>query len=911
MNQPNVERQAIETPAPQRPLHNLPAPLTAFVGREAESAQVIALLSDPACRLVSIIGAGGVGKTRLALEVAHTLANDPQPSYPDGIYAVPLAALTASEPLDDVLATAIADALGLSFSGPEAPAAQVRNYLRTRTMLLLLDNVEHLSAGTPFLVALLQGAPGLKLLATSRERLHIRGEWILALDGLAYPDERSTTDDRRPTTDELSNTGYGSAMVGGQWSVVDLEHYGAIRLFVQVARMHAPDFALTAEAVPAVVRICQLVAGLPLGIELAASWTRLLPCAEIASEIAQNLDFLADSAPDLPARQQSLRAVFDHSWGLLTASERQTLRQLSVFRGSFTREAATAVVELRMKNEELRNIDAQRPILNSPFSILNLLASLVDKSLVQRIVAGARYELLEPLRQYAAEHLERADESGGAAARHTAYYSELLAARTADLRGAGQQEALAAIGAEIDQIRAAWQWAAATADVTAIERAADGLFHFYDMRSWFREGAAAFAAARQAIEPRQADGAAARTFGKVLAREGWFTFHGGRQHEARDLLERSLGLLRAIDARADLIFTLNYLGVVYYYLGDYVRTQSLCQESLALAQELGDLYSRAVACNNLGQAAYDQGDYAAAQAWSQQSLATEQRIGNRWSMTYSLNNLGRVAYATGAYDEARWFFEESLETRKAMNDTRGVAICLNRLGDTLAASGAPDAARERYEESLRLFRTIGNQWGMTSALINLGRLALGQGRAATALAPLHEALRLALSTGTQPQIAKIMAASAALVRASGQPAWANELDQLASASTAALEVYREPAERLLAWLGSQSPMAAMSLEQALRALGQTAVGRSEGRETGAPGAAPSHQRSAALYPAGLTAREVEVLRLVAAGLTDVQVAERLVVSPRTVQTHLSSIYSKLQVNSRSAATRFAVENGLV
>jgi predicted ATPase len=181
------------------------------------------------------------------------------------------------------------------------------------------------------------------------------------------------------------------SVVGGRWSVVDLEQYGAIRLFVQIARMHAPDFALSAEVAPAVAGICRLVAGLPLGIELAASWTRLLPCAEIAGEIAQNLDFLADAAPDLPARQQSLRAVFDYSWGLLAPAEQQMLRQLAVFRGSFTREAATSVVELRIENEELKKdaAAASPAILNSPFSILNLLASLVDKSLVRRVAAGA------------------------------------------------------------------------------------------------------------------------------------------------------------------------------------------------------------------------------------------------------------------------------------------------------------------------------------------------------------------------------------------------------------------------------------------------------------------------------------------------------------------------------------------
>jgi DNA-binding CsgD family transcriptional regulator/tetratricopeptide (TPR) repeat protein len=541
------------------------------------------------------------------------------------------------------------------------------------------------------------------------------------------------------------------------------------------------------------------------------------------------------------------------------------------------------------------------------------MASLVDKSLLRRVVTGdgARYELLDLLRQYAAGQLDRAGEAAGAAARHAAYYCELLAARTPDLRGAGQQAALAALGMEIDQIRAAWRSAVGAADVAAIECAAAGLFHFSDMQSWFREGAAGFAAARQALDSGPADGAGARALGKVLAREGWFNFYLGRQIEARALLERSVAILRAIDARADLVFSLNYLGAVCAYLGDHATTDTLGQESLAIARELGDLYSQAVASNILGQAAYDLGDYAAAQAWSQQSLAIEQRIGNRWSMTFSLTNLGKVAYITGAYAEARWFFEESLETRRAMNDTRGVAICLKRLGDTAAAAGDHAEAWARYDQSLRLFRTIDNQWGIASVLINLGRLALAQRRDAAALPLLQEAARLALNTRTPRQVAKILAACAPLARAGGASAWADELDQLAAAPTS-LDPYQRHVERLLAWPGSLAPAAAMTLDQAIDSLREPpSIARVE---TGAASASPAPrapQRQAPGFPAGLTAREIDELTLVAAGLTDVQVAEKLVLSPRTVQAHLSSIYGKLQIGSRSAATRFAVENGLV
>jgi predicted ATPase/DNA-binding CsgD family transcriptional regulator len=862
--------------------NNLPAPLTMFVGRETECAHIYALLRDPACRLISITGVGGVGKTRMALEVAHTLSSEPQPPFPDGIYLVPLAALNASGPLDDVLAAAIASAIGLTFSGSQMLALQIRQYLRAKNILLLLDNMEHLTAGVAFLVDLLRDASGLKLLVTSHERLRLQGEWLISLEGLPFPARLSA----------LDAANGGALAPKEQATAVDLERYGAMRLFVQATRAYTPGFELTPAVAPAVAQICQLVAGLPLGIELAASWTRLLSCTEVAAEIAQSLDFLADRSEGLPSRQQSMRAVLEHSWNLLTTPEQQALRQLAVFRGSFTREAATAVIALSAEPASAES----RP--QAQHIILNVLASLVDKSLLRRTVVGtsARYELLELLRLFAAGQL--AGEATAVTARHAAYYGGLLAARTTDLRGAGQLAALATISTEIAQIRAAWQSAIAAGDSATIGQALEGLFHFYDMRSWFREGALAFAEARQALERQQGDQTTLLMLGKLLAREGWFVFHEGRQIEAAVLLERSLALLRTLDARADLIFSLNYLGAVCAYLGEYARTQELCREGLTIAQALDDPSGQAIACNILGQAAYEQRDYAAAQAWSQQSLEIEQQSGNQWSMAFSLTNLGKVAYATGAYAEARWFFEESLRTRQAMNDTRGVAICLNRLGDAAAASGAHEQAWGHYETGLELFYTIGNQWGMAASLINLGQLALAQHDDAAALSLLQEALQLALGTRSLPQIVAILATATPLLRRDGEHAWADQLDLLAT-GTPTFDTYQPQAKRLLAWSRSAAAATETSQPEPASSIRRRAVG-----------AAPGSQGTPA-YPAGLTAREVEVLRLVAEGLTDAKVAERLVLSRRTVQTHLSSIYSKLQVNTRSAATRFAVEQGLV
>ena len=530
-----------------------------------------------------------------------------------------------------------------------------------------------------------------------------------------------------------------------------------------------------------------------------------------------------------------------------------------------------------------------------------MLAALVDKSLVRRVTTAGvpRYEILELLRQYLAEHLARAGEADAAATRHSAYYCAWMGARTAELRGKEQAAALAAISGEIEQIRAAWRCAVANADSAALGNAADSLCHFYDMRSWFHEGAEAFGAASQALatQPGAAD---QLVYGKLLARLGWFTFYLGRQSAAKTLFEQSLAILRRLDARADLVFTLNYLGAVCSYLGDYAQTRALCHESLAIAEALGDDYGRAIACNILGQTAYEGGDYTEAQAWSQRSFALEQQIGNGWSMAFSLTNLGKVAYALGEYAEARWFFEQSLQTRAGLGDTRGVAICYNRLGDAAMALGNPAEAGQRYAQSLELVREIGNQWGMAELLSNLGQLASTQARDPAATRLLQEALRLALGTQAAPQVVTIMSALAPIVRRSGHPAWADELAHFVAAEPVSFDSYRPQAERLLNW--TLPGVVAPTLEQAI-AEAQSAP-RPVERAAPAAAATPSH-------PAGLTAREIAVLRLVAQGLTDAQVAEKLVLSPRTVSTHLTSIYGKLQVNSRSAATRFAVENGVV
>lgn len=820
--------------------HGLPVPLTSLIGRDVNLIEIVDLFHNPDCRLVTLCGLGGIGKSRMALHMARSFAGAAGVSiFPDGVFLVPLAPIAPRGPLSELLATSISSAMGMTVAGPELVSIQLAGFLRERALLIVLDGLDQFLAGASLLTTLLQSAPGLKILVTSRERLNLRGEQVITLAGLDYPPRGQAAHSESTA------------------------QYTALQLFEQTARSVSPDFCLGPTNSAAVAEICRLVDGLPLAIELAARWTPILSCAEIAAEIAQNLDFLTDETRDPEDHQQSLRAVFTQSWALLTPAEQQAMARLSIFRGSFTRAAATEVA------------DASLP----------LLAALVNKSLVRRIGgesgSAARYELPEPLRQYAAEQLERTGTQAETASHHARFYLDLLIEQTRALRGPGQQDALATLHAEIDQLRSAWHHATRTIDAAGIGQAAQALFHFYDMRSWFQEGASVFAAASEALAPQRDDPAIAAAYGAVLARHGWFTFHLGQQHEARAILESSLSVLNAHGHQAEVVFCLNYLAAVCAYLGDYDAAERIGHQGLDLARGLRDAYGQAVANNILGQAAYERGDYPAARRYSEQSLAIEQQIGNRWSMAYSLTNLGKVAYVQGDYIAAHKLHSQSLDTRAAIGDLRGVAICYNRLGDTATAIGDYTRANEYYAQSIEIFRNIGNRWGQTAVRISQGRQLISRNQPGEAVPLLHEALRLAIETGSAPQIAAIAGLVAPLIRPHDQ-AWADELTRLSP--TADPEQLHEPAVRLLAWHYREPP------ESSVRAIG---AGAGRGG-----------------HPGGLTSREVEVLRLVAKGLTDAQVAEQLVLSPRTVSTHLTSIYGKLGISSRSAATRFAVEQGL-
>lgn len=730
--------------------HTLPRRDVSFVGRVQEIGHVNGRLATPECRLLTLVGIGGSGKTALAVEAGWRAAEERVGPFPHGAYFVPLAAVTLAEdtPTEralNLLATAVATALDFAFAGSQPPHEQLADYLCDKALLLILDNCEHLiTHGRDFVRWLLQRTERLKILTTSRERLHLPEEWIVEVGGLSVTEQ-------------------------------------ALELFVQRAQRATADFTLEENSFgcppAAVTEICTLVHGLPLGIELAASWVHLLNCREIVQEIRQNIDFLQNNLHDAPARHQSLRAVFAYSWNLLNSAERRVLRQLAVFCGPFDRQAAAAIAGASLPQ----------------------LAALVDRSLLQRHTddqGKTRYELLEVLRQYTAEKLAEEDAAGATAVRdsHARYYLAFLQAQGSELRRAKQQVALEEIAAAMDNVRTAWYRAGAQADAAALDAALEALGLFYYMRSWFSEGAEEFAQAADRLATLPGD-EARHTWAKLLAQQGWFTFLLGHQQEGRALLAQSVAALRPFGDAAALAFALDFLAVVTYTLGDLAQAQALAEEGLALSEAIGDRYRVAVSNNILSQIAYRRDDYAAAQRYGAASLALERASGNRWSMGFSFTNLGRVAYATGDFAAAESHFRQGLAIREALRDKRGQALCLLYLGDTAVAQHNLDAARAAYGNGRILFQEINNQEGMAAALIRLGRLALDGDRRA-ARQHFQAALQLASQAQAVPRLLDALI-GLATVAAEEAPQRALAVARLVAYHPAATHESRAAADALL------------------------------------------------------------------------------------------------------------------
>ena len=680
-----TERQsALQTQA--APLHHFSVQFTPFVGRQTELAQSIDYLMNPACRLLTLCGPGGMGKTRLSIEVGKQIA--PRlPSY-SGIYFISLAEVDSPE----LVISALVNCLGIPLKGVISAKAQLISYLQNKRILLVMDNFEHLVNGADLLVEILGAAPDVKMLVSSREPLNIRAEWRLILDGLAYPEGENTGRYRK---------GLLSSNPSDREKSFDLiSSYSAIQLFVQAAARIKPDFSPTEKEQAAIVRICQLIGGTPLAIEIAAAWIRMYECEAIADEIARNLDLMITPLRDMPSRHRSMRAVFDHSWRLLTPIERQALAQISVFRGGFSMKAALAITDA------------------SPLDF----AALLDKSLLRRTLGG-RLEIHELLRQFSAEQL--GDKTDQIRERHSTHYISFLQERTASLQGGKQQKAVTEIDQELKNCGVAWDYAISQQNITTIGKGLEGLFHFYDIRSRFQEGELIFREAARYLRVNQKEKDSVMVKAKLEARQGWFTFHLGRTKQSEDLLQSSLTSLRALQTEDEILFNLNYLGALARHSGQYKRTERYLSEALDIAQVVDNKLSASIALNILGQVASLQGQHEKARELCRQSLQMKRLIGDRWGMTFSLTYLGRVELMLGEYQEAKELFQESMTISEIFGDRRGIAFSLFNLGNVAKAQGKAHylEAQRLYQESLYLYNEIGNRQEASLTLIKLGEVA--------------------------------------------------------------------------------------------------------------------------------------------------------------------------------------------
>ena len=726
--------------ARSRPPRSLPTRGTSFVGRDPELAEIASLLARPDVRLVTLIGPGGVGKSRLAHQVAFELHG--WGSFSGGVYAVSLGALRP----DDSIAAHVADALALERRGADDPLDVVIDGIGEREMLLVCDGAEHLIDGVDVFSSLVASCPRLCLLVTSRQRLDLEQERVFPLAGLPYPDDDAADAD-------------------------EAMRFDAVRLFARRARRARPDFEMTASDVPHVVRICRLVDGLPLALELAAVGVRVMPPAELVLEIERDLDTLVTSLRDVPERHRTMRGAFEHSWRLLSPRERSVMRRLAVFRGGFDRHAAGAVAT----------------------ATIPTLAALVDKSML-RVDRQGRYGFHPLLHQFARQKLAgHPAEAADAARRHVSFYLRHVRQSAALLRAGRQKEALDVVDAERENIRGALL---ATPPGSAFDSAVDTLTTYFETRSRFREGAALFRSVRERGGPPAHDDLAS---GPTLVAEARLRRYLGEYGEALRLARQGLAWARDEGDEAGVRKALQVIGVTSVHLGEYEQATRAYEEALALAEGVDDRREHGVAHANLGLALQLSGDPSAALGRMRAALDAFRGTGDTLRQARLLNNLGLLYFELDDVERAERSWAEGMALARSDGNERDLLSLTSNLGMLHARTGDRAAARECNEHTLRVARGIGDASAEASALAREGVLDLAEGDVVRAEEKLRSALELALRVGETPRVLEFLKLLAEVRVAQGEAAEAMALFSLVEHHAASTRALREQAR---GWLPS-------------------------------------------------------------------------------------------------------------
>ena len=814
--------------------NNLPPQLTTFIGREQEIADVRRLLASS--RLLTLMGAGGSGKTRLSQKVATELAAGKE--HADGIWFIDLAPLTDEELVPQMIASAV----GVREEAGRPLVDTLIEHLRHRKVLLLLDNCEHLLEVCGVLLEkLLKACPHLHVLATSREALGIDGEMAWRVPSLSVPDPQ------KPVNPQ------------------DLSKYDSVRLFTERAFYSRMAFTITSANARAVAQLCYRLDGIPLAIELAAARVKVLSVEQIVDRLDERFRLLTGGSPTALPRQQTLQALMDWSYDLLKEEEKRLLRGLSVFVGSFALEAVQAICGTGVDEYE----------------IINLLSHLVDKSLVLVEDQGqaARYRLLETIRQYAWDKLKESDEIDALRERHRDWYLTLGERAQTGLVGEEQRWWLEYLEMEHDNLRAALEWSVRNDhDPESALRLSGAVWRFWDMRGYITEGRRWLNEGLQAA--REAHGSLdSGVWAKALSAAGNLAFEQADYDRAIEFHRQALELRKQAGDKRGTAGSLGNLGVALRHKGEYAEATRLYNESLAIFRELDNTQGISTMLNSLGFVAQCQEDYGRAEELYNEALALAQELGDKHGETIMLNNLGEVAQCQGHYEQAEEFYNQALALSHEIGDKVSIADITTNLGCLANSRGDSEAAIRLYRAGLQVCEELGHKMGIADCMEGIATAWAGKDK--------KRALRLF--------------GAAEMLRKRTESPYAPYRDEDYRQAVARAKEGLTGREADNAWALGRT----MTLEQALN----------WAKEDPALNTISVYLQTSPQHTNGvekeIKPRQLDVLRLVATGMTDAEVAERLNIGVRTVQSHLQSVFRTLNVNSRSAATRYAIEHGLV
>lgn len=678
---PQRLRQTDE-PAATKSLHNLPTQLTPFIGREIEQRRANEQLADPGCRLLTLIAPGGMGKTRLSLSIAREQLEH----FKDGVYFVPFAAVGESEQIP----YEIASALKLDLSGQEEPLVQVLTHLANKELLLVLDNLEHLASGLGFISELLEKTAALKILATSREQLNLRAEWLFNLGGLTFPQDDN-------------------------WE--NVETYDSAKLFLNTAKRMQANTKTDSNYKKALSKICQLVEGMPLAIELAASWLNVLSVEEILKELGEDINLLETSTRDIPARHQSVKVVFDYSWALLTQEQQRVLSSLAIFQGGFEREAAQYITGASTRN----------------------LLELVGKSLLRRQVTG-RFDLHPLVHQYAREKLllfpGLHDEVIG---KHSRYYIDLANAQFARLKQGDQKDALLTLDRDITNFKLAGSRAIQEQVFAGLIMFCDVMEIYHGQHNKLVEGDAYFKYLLGFLDEGQVSHFA--LLAGLWGNQAWSSYRLGDYNKANTLSRRAIDLLRQINDRQNLMQRLNTLAISNRRLGNLEVARVSLEEAIQLAREEDRQHLLAGYLQNLANLEADEGNAKKAESLYREALHLNQQLYNHRVVVSTLNNLGLLLLEQGKLEEGRKLQVEALDIATSMGFQQSIPHILNNLGRVNIGLKQYSEAQKSLEEALDIAKKSGDGYLKVVTLTNLAALAGKQANPMLAERLFREALQ--------------------------------------------------------------------------------------------------------------------------------------------------------------------------